>query len=68
MHIGELIKQQLEEQGRTVVWFANKLSYSRINVYKIFKKPSIDTDLLLRISNILGYDFFTVYSDYLKNK
>lgn len=67
MHVGELIRQQLAEQGRTVVWFAKKLSYSRTNVYKIFEKSSIDTELLLRISNILGYDFFTAYSDFLKN-
>lgn len=67
IHIGIHIKQQLAEQGRTVVWFAEKLSYSRANVYKIFDKSSIDTELLLRISNILGYDFFAVYSESLKN-
>ena len=66
MHIGNLIKQQLEEQGRSVVWFARKLSYSRTNVYKIFEKPSIDTNLLLRISSILNYDFFKHYTEYFK--
>lgn len=68
MHIGNLIKQQLEEQGRSVVWFARKLSYSRTNVYKIFEKPSIDTSLLLRISSILNYDFFKYYTDSLKDR
>ena len=67
MHIGNLIKQQLEEQGRSVVWFARKLSYSRTNVYKIFEKPSIDTSLLLRISSILNYDFFKHYTEYFKD-
>ena len=67
MHIGNLIKQQLEEQGRTVVWFARKLSCSRTNVYKIFEKPSIDTNLLLRISSILNYDFFKHYTEYFKD-
>lgn len=67
MHIGNLIKQQLEEQGRSVVWFARKLSYSRTNVYKIFEKPSIDTNLLLRISSILNYDFFKYYTEYFRD-
>jgi hypothetical protein len=66
MHIGQLIRQQVDEQGKTVVWFARQLSYSRTNVYKIYEKSSIDTDVLLRISNILHYDFFKLYSEGLK--
>ena len=68
MHIGQLIKQELEEQGRTVVWFARKMSYSRANMYKIFEKPSIDTETLQRISKLLQYDFFKHYSDELKEE
>ena len=63
MHIGQLIKQKMEEEGKTVSWLARELSYCRTNVYKIYDKKSIDTDLLLRISNLLHYDFFAVYSD-----
>ena len=66
MHIGQLIKEELESQGKTVVWFAKQLSYSRTNVYKIFEKSSIDTDVLYRISCILHHDFFKVYADSLK--
>ena len=62
MHIGQLIKQQMEEQQRTVTWLARKLSYSRTNVYKIYDKKSIDTDLLMRISAALRYDFFAACS------
>lgn len=68
MHIGQLIKQELETQGRTVVWFARNMSYSRTNIYKIFERSSIDTDVLLRISALLEVDFFKVYSEYLKTK
>lgn len=68
MHIGQLIKQELEAQGRTVVWFARNMSYSRTNIYKIFERASIDTDVLLRISALLEVDFFKVYSEYLKTK
>ena len=62
IHIGQLIRQELEDQGRSVVWFAQRLAYSRANVYKIFEKSSIDTGLLLRISSLLGTDFFKVYT------
>lgn len=50
MHIGQLIKQEMDKQGKTVSWLARELSYCRTNVYKIYDKKSIDTDLLLRIS------------------
>ena len=65
MHIGQAIKEELDRQGRTVVWFAKELSYTRTNIYKIFEKSSIDTELLYRISTILKLDFFKLYSDRL---
>ena len=66
MHIGQIIKQELEEQGRTVVWFAKKMSYTRSNAYKIFNRATIDTEVLLRISQLLGVDFFQYYTDEMK--
>lgn len=68
MHIGMLIRLRLEEKGKSVVWFSRELSCSRTNVYKIFDKPSINTDMLRRISHILDYDFFKLYSDTLSGK
>lgn len=65
IHIGELIEEELHRQERSVTWFANKLYCDRSNVYKIFKKQSIDTELLLRISVILNCDFFKYYSQAL---
>lgn len=68
LEIGLLIRQKLKERKRTIVWLAENLSCSRTNVYKIFDKRSIDTDYLLRISDILDYDFFKLYSDELKKR
>ena len=62
VHIGELIKGTLKQRRKSVVWFAGELSCSRTNVYKIFSKQSIDTYDLLRISKILDFDFFELYS------
>ena len=65
VNIGEIIKQKLKERRKTVVWLAREMSCSRTNIYKIFEKSSIDTAELLRISSILEYDFFAVYSEQL---
>ena len=62
MHVGQIIEQQVREQGHTVTWFANQLCCTRANVYKIFSKDNIDVHLLLRISRILRYDFFKAIS------
>ena len=61
-HIGEMIRQFVRERKLTGSWLAARLGCDRTNVYKMFKKPTIDTQLLLRISLILGFDFFTLYS------
>jgi|GEM_PF-1229079 len=67
-HIGHLIKLELRNQGRSITWLANKLNFSRQNVYKILNRNWIYTDLLLKICDLLDYDFFKVYSDYINDK
>ncbi len=62
IHIGQCIRKQVEEQGKTSVWLARELGCHRTNLYKIYDKRTIDTGILLRISRILNYDFFSLYS------
>lgn len=62
VHIGSIIKEELLRQGRTASWLARALYCDRSNVYKLFKKRSLDSDLLLRISEALRTDFFRCYS------
>ena len=61
IHIGEAIKNELLKQERTITWLARKLYCDRSNIYDIFKRHSIDSLLLLRISIILNYNFFSLY-------
>ena len=68
MHIGKLIREQVDKQGKSGVWLANQLSCSRTNIYKIYDRPSIDTGLLLRISLILDYNFFAPYSEKIEKR
>lgn len=65
MHIGNEIRLKMKEKGCTVTWLAGQLFYTRANIYKIFEKPSIDTDLLKRISVVLEFDFFSLYTEQL---
>ena len=68
VHLGELVKNVLNEQGRTVTWFAKRLGCTRPNVYKIFAKENLDIRLLWRISCVLEYDFFGVISEMYHTK
>ena len=67
-HIGQVIKQELERQERTVVWLARKLSCDRSNIYRIFQKESIDTNLLVRISVLQVCLTVYVYNSTNRNK
>lgn len=66
IHIGTQIRLKMEERQKTVVWLAEQLSCSRTNVYKIFDKYSVDTEQLTKISTILNFDFFSLYSETVK--
>jgi len=69
IHIGSLIKEQFEKKmesdkhfNKTV--FANMIHVHRSTIYPMFEHKSIDIDLLMRISEALGYDFIKeVYSE-----
>ena len=58
LHIGQLIKTVFERSGMTVSDFARQLNCERTNVYTIFKRRTIDVELLVNISKVLEYNFF----------
>ena len=64
IHIGHLIQETLESQGRSVAWLARQLNYTRENMYNIFKKQWIDTETLMKISLALDRNFFLLYLDF----
>ncbi|MDO4818995.1 MAG: hypothetical protein Q3994_01295 [Prevotella sp.] len=63
MHIGEQIHNVMMEQGRTTVWLARELGCARTVIYRIYERPSIDTELLLQISKLLNHNFFVYYDN-----
>ncbi len=68
IHIGHLIREQLKADNRSVSWLAREIHCTRNNVYKIFNKPSLDGDLILRISVAMQFNFFQYYTtEFLEN-
>ena len=65
IHIGNLIRDELRRQGHTNEWLMERISVSERTLQRLFNKPSIDTQLLFRISSVLGTDFFLHYSNLL---
>lgn len=60
-HIGKIIKKHLEGSKMSVTDFAKEINKERSNVYDIFRRESIDTDLLIQIGKALNHNFFKYY-------
>ena len=62
IHIGEEIQERLRKKRMKVVDFSRKIDTNRNNIYDIFNRKSIDSGLLMKISEALEFDFFRLYS------
>ncbi len=65
IHIGHLIQAQLKADKRSVGWLAREIGCTRNNVYKIFNKASLDSDLVFRVSKAMQFNFFRYYTEEL---
>jgi len=61
IEIGQKIKEVFDQRKMKLTDFADQLGTVRQNVYRIFKKRHLDTGLLLKISQVLDYNFFQFY-------
>ena len=57
VNIGELIHAEMVRQNRTVNWLAKEIYFEKSNVYKLFRRKSIDLAQVMRISEVLGHNF-----------
>ena len=57
-----VIHEQLKADRRSVGWLSREIGCTRNHVYKIFNRPSLDADLILRISIAMNFNFFQYYS------
>jgi len=68
INIGQEIKEKKEQLGLRTTELAIKTNIDKRQAYRIFKKKSIDTDVLFDLSIQLKYDFFKLYSDELADR
>lgn len=62
VHIGKKIKEVWRKSRLKGTEFASLINRDRQVIYDIFKRESIDTELLKQISKVLDHDFFAYYS------
>ena len=68
MNIGNRIKEVLFARGKSATWLAERIACERSNIYHIFKRSDISSQLLMSISRVLEHDFFAELSEeYRKN-
>ena len=62
-NIGQEILKEVKAKYPSVTAFAKDLCKSSSATYEIFGKTSLDTDLLLKVSQLLDRDFFREFSE-----
>jgi len=68
VQIGKYIKQQFLQSKLSIEEFAGAIGCNRDNAYDIFRREHINTNQLLKISKILNYDFFKIYSELIDDE
>lgn len=62
--IGQIIKRVAEGQGYSQKGFGEKINKSKQGIASIYRRATIDTELLTEVSIVLDYDFFAhFYTD-----
>lgn len=63
VHVGNKIRERVEEIGMKKSEFARRINCSPQNVYDIFERKTLDSKLLSLICKVLDYDFFQYFSN-----
>ena len=65
IHIGSLINQKVTESKIEIPRICNFLKCTEKEIKEMYESKSLDTEILLRWSKMLEYDFFRIYSQNL---
>jgi hypothetical protein len=66
LHIGEKIRARAKDLRVGPTELARQIKTSKQNVYGIYRRASIDTELLQKLSRALEFDFFAYYASGVK--
>ena len=67
VHIGKEIEKQFQKSGIKIGSFAEKISTGERNVYSLFRRKDISSEMLVAVSKALNYNFFKLYTQDLAN-
>ena len=65
IHIGEMIEKIVAESGIEISRLCNFMKFTEEEITKTYNEENLPTDVLLKWSKILEYDFFRIYSQHL---
>ncbi|MDP9960742.1 transposase [Chryseobacterium lathyri] len=65
IHIGQLIEKTVAESGIEMSRICNFLKCSNEDIREMYQSEGLPTNILLRWSKLLEYDFFRLYSQHM---
>ena len=65
IHIGQMIKERIAESRIEMSRICNFLKCSKEEIEKMYTQENLSTDILLKWSKLLDYDFFRIYTQHL---
>lgn len=65
IHIGKLVQKRVNETDFSVERIINFLQCDEEDLEKMYDSSSLDSEVLLKWSKLLKYDFFRMYSQHL---
>ena len=68
LEIGQLIRTEMEKEGRKAVWLANKINYEKSKITRIYQGEDIRIKVLAEICIHLEVDFFEYCSEYVREE
>ncbi|MCW3161317.1 transposase [Chryseobacterium oryctis] len=65
IHIGQMIENAVIEKKIEILRICNFMKCSEVEILKMYQQKNFPTDILLKWSKLLEYDFFRLYSQHL---
>lgn len=61
IHIGKIIKERVKKSSLTNKEISERINRVEGTIYDIYKRETIDTGILLKLCEVLEFDFFKLY-------
>ena len=65
IHIGQMIEKIVAESGIEISRICNFFKCTEEEIQQMYQSKSLETDILLKWSKLLEYDFFRIYTQHL---